>query len=208
MFKVRSSIHPGALRRHPRPPHRTRPREAACTTLLLQLLHRRGAHPAPPERTPGHRAQVHSGVGCAQDDRQWPNPPSAMRGTYATRARRDGARHLDSVDTGNYRLRRLDALTNYLIAPTRPLPPSPPTGSKASLRWTLAALLREAARDRSLSRARTRPVTRLARLGMAGVTRLKTLAGLSQERGSQSSTMPRLLPLGRAPTMSFKISSS
>jgi len=47
-------------------------------------------------------------------------------------------------------------------------------------------------------------VTRLTRLGMAGVTRLtrlghvraheqKTLAGLSQERGSQSSTMPRLL---------------
>jgi hypothetical protein len=70
----------------PRPPHRTRPREAACTTLLLQLLHRRGAHPAPPERTPGHRAQVHSGVGCAQDDRQWPNPPSAMRGTCARAA--------------------------------------------------------------------------------------------------------------------------
>ena len=174
---------------------------------------------------------------------------SAERDARNLRARRDGARHLDSVDTGNYRLRRLDALTNYLIAPTRPLPPSPPPGSKASLRWTLAALLREArarpltelgsdasgdetdetrygrgdetdetrtrpgsraedAREdarRLISRA-TRPVTRLTRLGMAGVTRLKTLAGLSQERGSQSSTMPRLLPLGRAPTMSFKIS--
>jgi hypothetical protein len=124
---------------------------------------------------------------------------------------------LDSVNTGNYRLRRLDALTNYLIAPTRPLPPSPPPGSKASLRWTLAALLRE---------ARARPLTELGS-DASGDETDETRYGRGDETdeartrpGSRAEDARRLVSrarqsvehdasaLGRAPTMSFKISSS